>query len=151
MLQAIRQLEGGQQLTVLQDIVAKLGYSPTDGTSKVKEPIVSSRKLAPRKKVTIKGIDNAQRLKSLASWCRKSSRNGFQRKGSDGFPNARGRRQYLGGYRGVGLTNILNWRIIMSKEKKGNRESKKPKASSDGTKKQKKDPKRYDDLFGRSK
>jgi hypothetical protein len=39
----------------------------------------------------------------------------------------------------------------MSKEKKGNRESKKPKAPSDGTKKQKKDPKRYDDLFGRSK
>jgi hypothetical protein len=32
----------------------------------------------------------------------------------------------------------------MSKEQKGNRESKKPKASSDGTKKQKKDPKRHD-------
>jgi hypothetical protein len=32
----------------------------------------------------------------------------------------------------------------MSKEKKGNRETKKPKAASDGTKKQKKDPKRYD-------
>jgi hypothetical protein len=32
----------------------------------------------------------------------------------------------------------------MSKEQKGNREVKKPKAASDGTKKQKKDPKRYD-------
>jgi len=32
----------------------------------------------------------------------------------------------------------------MSKEQKGNRESKKPKASADGTKKQKKDPKRHD-------
>jgi hypothetical protein len=39
----------------------------------------------------------------------------------------------------------------MSKEKKGNKESKKPKAPSDGTKKQKKDPKRYDDPFGKSK
>ncbi|WP_277879084.1 hypothetical protein [Leptolyngbya sp. FACHB-711] len=32
----------------------------------------------------------------------------------------------------------------MSKEQKGNREAKKPKAHSDGTKKQKKDPKRHD-------
>jgi hypothetical protein len=32
----------------------------------------------------------------------------------------------------------------MSKEKKGNKETKKPKAESDGTKKPKKDPKRYD-------
>jgi hypothetical protein len=43
----------------------------------------------------------------------------------------------------------------MSKQQKGNRESKKPKAISDGTKKQKKDPRRYDgtitDLFGSSK
>jgi hypothetical protein len=58
-LQAIRQLEGGQQLTVLQGIVAKMGYAPTDGTAKVKEPVVSPRELAPRKKVTIKGIDNS--------------------------------------------------------------------------------------------
>lgn len=39
----------------------------------------------------------------------------------------------------------------MSKEKKGNRESKKPKAPLDGTKKQKKDPNRYDGSFGQSK
>jgi hypothetical protein len=32
----------------------------------------------------------------------------------------------------------------MSKEKKGNRESKKPKKQSDGTKKEKKDPNRHD-------
>jgi len=37
----------------------------------------------------------------------------------------------------------------MSKEKKGNKESKKPKAQSDGTKKEKKDPKRYDSLGGK--
>jgi hypothetical protein len=32
----------------------------------------------------------------------------------------------------------------MPKEKKGNKEAKKPKADANGTKKQKKDPKRYD-------
>ncbi len=40
----------------------------------------------------------------------------------------------------------------MSKQRKGNRETKKPKADPDGTKKQKKDPKRHDGtingLFG---
>jgi hypothetical protein len=40
----------------------------------------------------------------------------------------------------------INWRILMSKEKKGNKESKKPKVKTDETKKQKKDPKRYDGL-----
>jgi len=43
----------------------------------------------------------------------------------------------------------------MSKQQKGNREAKKPKAASDGNKKQKKDPKRYDGtitgLFDNSK
>ncbi len=58
-LQAIRQLEGGQQLTVLQDLVAKMGYAPTDGTPKVKEPVVPPVELAPRKRVTIQGIDNS--------------------------------------------------------------------------------------------
>lgn len=43
----------------------------------------------------------------------------------------------------------------MSKERKNNKETKKPKADSDGAKKQKKDPKRHDGgmsgLFGNSK
>jgi hypothetical protein len=43
----------------------------------------------------------------------------------------------------------------MSKQQKGNREAKKPKAAPDGTKKQKKDPKRHDGtiagLFGDAK
>jgi Orange carotenoid protein, N-terminal/Nuclear transport factor 2 (NTF2) domain len=58
-LQAIRQLEGGEQLTVLQNIVAKMGYAPTDGTPKVTESMVSPQALAPRKSVTINGIDNS--------------------------------------------------------------------------------------------
>jgi hypothetical protein len=43
----------------------------------------------------------------------------------------------------------------MPKQRKNNKEAKKPKAASDGTKKQKKDPKRHDGpisgLFGNSK
>ncbi len=58
-LQAIRQLEGGQQLSVLQDIVAKMGYVRTDGTPKVKEPVVPPQAIAPRTKIEIKGIDNS--------------------------------------------------------------------------------------------
>ncbi|BAY42810.1 orange carotenoid protein [Scytonema sp. HK-05] len=57
-LQAIRQLEGGQQLAVLQDIVINMGYAPTVGTQKVKEPVVPPKDLAPRTKVSIEGIDN---------------------------------------------------------------------------------------------
>ena len=57
-LQAIRQLEGGQQLTILQDIVAKMGYVPTEAIPKVKEPVVPPQESAPRTKVSIKDIDN---------------------------------------------------------------------------------------------
>lgn len=57
-LQAIRQLERGQQLNVLQDVVAKMGYSPTDGTPQVKEPVVPPKAL-PRTKIEIKGIKNS--------------------------------------------------------------------------------------------
>lgn len=58
-LQAIRQLEGGQQLTVLQNIVVNMGYAPTCGTPKVKEPVVPPKELAPRTQVSIEGIDNS--------------------------------------------------------------------------------------------
>jgi hypothetical protein len=57
-LQAIRKLEGGQQLTVLQDIVAKMGYVSTNGIPKVKQPVVPPQLLTPRTKVSIKSIDN---------------------------------------------------------------------------------------------
>ena len=58
-LQAMRKLEGGHQLTVLQDIVANMGYASTDGTPKVKEPVVPPKDLTPRVSVTIKGVDNS--------------------------------------------------------------------------------------------
>ncbi len=57
-LQSIRQLEGGQQLAVLQDIVINMGYAPTVGTQKVKEPVVPPKDLTPRTRISIEGIDN---------------------------------------------------------------------------------------------
>jgi len=57
-LQAIRQLEGGQQLTVLQEIVVNMGYASSCGIPKVKRPVFPPKELAPRTKVTIEGIDN---------------------------------------------------------------------------------------------
>jgi hypothetical protein len=58
-LHAIRQLEGGQQLTVFQDVVVNMGCAPTGGAAKVKEPVVPPQETAPRTRVRIKGIDNA--------------------------------------------------------------------------------------------
>ncbi len=57
-LQAIRELEGGQQLSVLRDIVANMGYAPTDSTQRVKEPVVPPKDFASRTKVSIEGLDN---------------------------------------------------------------------------------------------
>jgi hypothetical protein len=57
-LQAIRQLEGGQQLSVLRDIVANMGCTPTGGTPRVKEPVFPPKDFASRTKVNIKGINN---------------------------------------------------------------------------------------------
>ncbi|MGB3203861.1 MAG: orange carotenoid protein N-terminal domain-containing protein [Crinalium sp.] len=57
-LEAIRQLEGGQQLSVLRDIVVNMGYVPTGGTQKVKEPVVPPQDIASRSKSSIEGIDN---------------------------------------------------------------------------------------------
>jgi len=57
-LQAIRPLEGGQQLTVLQNIVINMGYVSMVSTPKVKKPVVPPKDIAPRAEVSIEGIDN---------------------------------------------------------------------------------------------
>ncbi len=59
LLQAMRQLEGGQQFNILQDIVANMGYTPAGGTRPVKEPLVPPKEAAPRAKILIEGIKNA--------------------------------------------------------------------------------------------
>jgi Orange carotenoid protein, N-terminal/Nuclear transport factor 2 (NTF2) domain len=66
-LQAIRQLEPGQQLTVLQNVAVNMGYAPTVGTEKVKEPVVPPKVLASRTKVRIKGINNSTVLSYMES------------------------------------------------------------------------------------
>lgn len=58
-LQAIRQLEGGQQLTVLRDVVINMGYASTVATQKVAEPVVPPKALTPRTKISIEGINNS--------------------------------------------------------------------------------------------
>lgn len=58
-LQAIRQLEGGQQLTVLRDIVVNMGYASTVATQKVEEPVVPPKEFTPRTKISIEGINNS--------------------------------------------------------------------------------------------
>lgn len=57
-LQAIRQLEAGQQLTVLRDVVLNMGYTATGETPAVKIPVVVPDDLIPRSTVTIEGIDH---------------------------------------------------------------------------------------------
>jgi Orange carotenoid protein, N-terminal/Nuclear transport factor 2 (NTF2) domain len=56
-LQTIRTLEAGQQLTVLRDVVVNMGYSPA-GTRRVEAPAVPPTNLSARQRVSIAGIDN---------------------------------------------------------------------------------------------
>jgi hypothetical protein len=56
-LQTIRTLEAGQQLTVLRDVVVNMGYSPA-GTPRIKAPAVPPTNLSGRQRVSIAGIDN---------------------------------------------------------------------------------------------
>jgi Orange carotenoid protein, N-terminal/Nuclear transport factor 2 (NTF2) domain len=58
LLKAIDKLEGGQQLTVLQDVVVNMGFSSVGDTPKVNDPIVPPTETAPRTHVKITGINN---------------------------------------------------------------------------------------------
>jgi Orange carotenoid protein, N-terminal/Nuclear transport factor 2 (NTF2) domain len=57
-LQAIRDLEQGQQITVLRNTVVDMGYVG-QGTVKVSEPMVLPQEVSERSKVAIEGVDNA--------------------------------------------------------------------------------------------
>jgi hypothetical protein len=57
-LKSLRQLEGGQQLTVLQDIVVNMGFETARMTPTVKEPVTPPQEAAPRTHVAIQGIDH---------------------------------------------------------------------------------------------
>jgi Orange carotenoid protein, N-terminal/Nuclear transport factor 2 (NTF2) domain len=59
-LQAIRDLDGGQQITVLRNSVVDMGFDPSKMGSytKVSEPVAPAKAMAQRIPVTIEGIDN---------------------------------------------------------------------------------------------
>ncbi|MEB3311217.1 MAG: orange carotenoid-binding protein [Snowella sp.] len=60
-LQAIRELEAGQQITVLRNAVVDLGFDPNQlGNYKtVAEPVVAPTEISKRTKVSIEGVTNA--------------------------------------------------------------------------------------------
>ena len=59
-LQAIRGLESGQQITVLRNSVVDMGYDPSKMGSytRVAEPVAAPKEMSQRTKVEIEGIDN---------------------------------------------------------------------------------------------
>lgn len=59
-LQAIRNLDPGQQITVLRNAVVDMGFDPSklDSYKKVTEPIVPPKQMSQRTSVAIEGIDN---------------------------------------------------------------------------------------------
>jgi hypothetical protein len=59
-LQAIRGLDSGQQITVLRNTVVDMGFDPSklDSVNRVSEPVVVPKEISQRTKVAIEGIDN---------------------------------------------------------------------------------------------
>ncbi|MFP4121760.1 MAG: orange carotenoid-binding protein [Coleofasciculus sp.] len=59
-LQAIRNLDPGQQITVLRNSVVDMGFDPSklDSYNKVTEPIVPPKDMSKRTSVAIQGVDN---------------------------------------------------------------------------------------------
>lgn len=59
-LQALRELDQGQQITVLRNAVVDMGFDPSklDNYTRVSEPVVAPKDLAQRTKVSIEGVTN---------------------------------------------------------------------------------------------
>ena len=59
-LDTIKGLESGQQITVLRNCVVDMGYDPSklDSASRVSEPVVAPQDMAQRTLVTIEGVTN---------------------------------------------------------------------------------------------
>ncbi|MFM7426803.1 MAG: orange carotenoid-binding protein [Elainella sp.] len=59
-LQAVRELDQGQQITVLRNAVVNMGYDPgkLGEYTRVSEPVVAPKEISERTKVAIEGIDN---------------------------------------------------------------------------------------------
>jgi hypothetical protein len=59
-LQTIRELDAGQQITVLRSTVVDMGYDPNkiDNLKRVTEPVVAPKELSQRTQVKIEGVTN---------------------------------------------------------------------------------------------
>lgn len=59
-LDTIRNLESGQQITVLRNAVVDMGYDPNkiEGYQRVSEPVVVPTEIAEREKIVIDGVEN---------------------------------------------------------------------------------------------
>ncbi|NJK50535.1 SnoaL-like domain-containing protein [Candidatus Gracilibacteria bacterium] len=64
-LQAIRNLESGQQITVLRNSVVDMGFEPSKTIERVAEPVVVPQEISQRVKVAIEGVDNPTILKYM--------------------------------------------------------------------------------------
>jgi len=66
-LQALRDLDQGQQITVLRNSVVDMGYDPAklDGVARISEPVVAPKEQSQRTQVKIEGINNATVLKYM--------------------------------------------------------------------------------------
>lgn len=60
-LQSLREMDQGQQITVLRNSVVDMGFDPNklDGSTRYSEPVVAPTELSQRTKVNIEGINNA--------------------------------------------------------------------------------------------
>jgi hypothetical protein len=60
-LQAIRNVDPGQQITILRNAVVDMGYDPSKlgSVSRVSEPVVAPKEMAQRTQVTISGVTNS--------------------------------------------------------------------------------------------
>ncbi|KPQ35224.1 MAG: Orange carotenoid protein, N-terminal [Phormidesmis priestleyi Ana] len=60
-LQSIRGLESGQQITVLRNAVVDMGYDPKNmsGYQRISEPVMAPKSIGERTPVSIEGVDNA--------------------------------------------------------------------------------------------
>lgn len=59
-LQALRELDQGQQITVLRNAVVDMGFDPSklDNYTRISEPVVAPKDMAQRTKVSIEGVTN---------------------------------------------------------------------------------------------
>jgi hypothetical protein len=64
-LQSIRQVDPGQQITILRNAVVSMGFDPDKKSDRVSEPVVVPQEISKREKVTIEGIDNPTVLKYM--------------------------------------------------------------------------------------